>query len=193
IERVEVLRGPQGTLYGAGALGGALRIIPVAPKLGEFSGNAEARMGMIDGAGDPSYSTSATVNLPMGETFAFRASANYEKLPGFIDAHGLMRADSNGVPILADPSDPVNSSAVFYSKKDWNDQETFTGRASVLWQPTENFNAQLAYMHSDLEGMSGRQVQSEFPGGPFPGDPQIVFPAGGDNKRFTGAEEPFDR
>src|SRR5690606_31373402 len=79
------------------------------------------------------------------------------------------------------------------SKKDWNDQETFTGRASVLWQPTENFNAQLAYMHSDLEGMSGRQVQSEFPGGPFPGDPQIVFPAGGDNKRFTGAEEPFDR
>ncbi len=57
IERVEVLRGPQGTLYGAGALGGALRIIPASPKLGEFSGNAEARIGMIDHASDPSYST----------------------------------------------------------------------------------------------------------------------------------------
>lgn len=193
IERVEVLRGPQGTLYGAGALGGALRIIPAAPKLGEFSGNAEARIGMIDQASDPSYATSATVNLPMGETFAFRASGNYERLPGFIDAHGLMKLDSNGAPVLADPSDPVDSPAVYYTRKDWNDQKTFTGRASLLWEPTDTFNAQISYMYSDLEGQSGRTATDRFPGGPFAGDPRIIFPAGGDYTRFAGAEEPYDR
>lgn len=193
IERVEVLRGPQGTLYGAGALGGALRIIPAAPKLGELSGNVEARMGLVDKASDPSYATSATINLPVGETLAFRASANYEYLPGFINAYGLMRVDGDGVPVLADPSDPVDSSAVFYSKEDWNDQKTFTGRASVLWQPTDTFNAQFSYMYSDLDGMSGRNVMSAFPGGPFPGDPRIILPPGGDDRRFAGLEEPFDR
>ncbi|MFC4314014.1 TonB-dependent receptor [Steroidobacter flavus] len=193
IERVEVLRGPQGTLYGAGALGGALRIIPASPKLGEFSGNAEARIGMIDNASDPSYATTATVNLPMGDTFAFRASANYEDLPGFIDAYGLMKLDGNGAPILANPTDPVDSPAVYTSKKDWNEQKTFTGRASLLWQPTDTFNATLAYMYSDLEGMSGRTTTSYFPGGPFAGDPRIIFPAGGDYRRFAGAEEPYDR
>jgi outer membrane receptor protein involved in Fe transport len=193
IERVEVLRGPQGTLYGAGALGGALRIIPASPKLGEFSGNAEARVGMIDHASDPSYSTTGTVNLPVGETLAFRASATYEDLPGFIDAYGLMKLDGNGAPILADPSDPVDSPAVYTSKKDWNEQKTFTGRASLLWQPTETFNAQLAYMYSDLEGQSSRSTTSSCPGGPFAGDPRIIFPAGGDYRRFAGAEEPYDR
>lgn len=193
IERVEVLRGPQGTLYGAGALGGALRIIPVAPKLGEFSGNAEVRMGTIYQAGDPSYGTSATINLPMGDKLAFRASANYEKLPGFIDAHGILKLDDNGAPALADPTDPVESSGIYLSKKDWNDQKSFTGRASLLWEPTDNFNAQLSYMYSYLEGQSGRVVTQSFPGGPFIGDPRIDFPAGGKYTRFAGAVEPYDR
>ncbi len=87
-----------------------------------------------------------------------------------------MKLDGNGAPILADPSDPVDSPAVYTSKKDWNEQKTFTGRASLLWQPTETFNAQLAYMYSDLEGQSGRTTTSSFPGGPFAGDPRIIFP-----------------
>ena len=192
IERIEVLRGPQGTLYGAGALGGALRIIPAAPKLGEFSGNADVKLGMVDQASDPSYTTGATVNLPLGETFALRVSGNYDYEPGFIDAHGLMRLDDNGIPVRADPSDP-NSSGVYYSKEDWNDQKTFTGRASLLWQPTDNFNATLAYMYSDLDGHSGRTVNRTFPGGEFVGDPRIILPPGGDNTRFSAIEEPYSR
>ena len=47
VQRVEVLRGPQGTLYGAGALGGALRIIPNSPELGNFAGNVEASVGRL--------------------------------------------------------------------------------------------------------------------------------------------------
>lgn len=192
IERVEVLRGPQGTLYGAGALGGALRIIPAAPKLGEFSGNADMRLGTVDKATDPSYTTAATINLPIGETLALRVSGNYDYEPGFIDVHGLMRADASGTPIPANPADP-DSSATYYSKDDWNEQKTFTGRASLLWQPTDKFNAQLAYMYSDLDGEGGRTVMRSFPGGPFVGDPRIVLPRGGDNTRFSAIEEPYSR
>jgi iron complex outermembrane receptor protein len=192
IERVEVLRGPQGTLYGAGALGGALRIIPAAPKLGEFSGNADVRLGTVDEASDPSYTTAATVNLPLGETLALRVAGNYEYEPGFIDAHGLMRTDAAGIPVRANPSDP-DSSAVYYSVEDWNEQKTFTGRASLLWQPTDKFNAQLAFMYSDLNGEGGRTVMSSFPGGPFVGDPRITLPAGGNNTRFTAIAEPYER
>ena len=192
IERVEVLRGPQGTLYGAGALGGALRIIPAAPKLGEFAGNADVRLGQVDKASDPSYTTAATVNLPLGETFALRVAGNYDYEPGFIDAQGLMRAAGDESPVLADPSDP-DSSAVYYSKEDWNDQKTFTGRASLLWQPTDTFNAQLAYMYSDLEGQGGRTVTRSFPGGPFVGDPRITLPPGGDNIKLSAIEEPYSR
>ena len=94
--------------------------------------------------------------------------------------------------MLADPSDP-DSSAVYYSKEDWNEQKTFTGRASLLWQPTDNFNAQLAYMYSDLDGQGGRTVMRSFPGGPFAGDPRITLPAGGDNTRFSAIEEPYSR
>lgn len=192
IERVEVLRGPQGTLYGAGALGGALRIIPAAPKLGEFSGNADVRLGLVDKAGDPSYTTAATVNLPLGETLALRVSGNYDYEPGFIDAHGLVQVDEAGTPVRANPADP-DSSGIYYSKEDWNEQKTFTGRASLLWQPTEKFNAQLAFMYSDLDGVSGRTVTRSFPGGPFVGDPRITLPAGGNNTKLTGGEEPYSR
>jgi outer membrane receptor protein involved in Fe transport len=192
VERVEVLRGPQGSLYGAGALGGALRIIPVAPKLGEFSGNADVKLGMVDKASDPSYTTAAVVNLPLGETFALRVSGNYDYEPGFIDAHGLMRIDDNGIPLRANPADP-DSSAVYYSKEDWNDQKTFTGRASLLWQPTDDFNATLAYMYADLDGNAGRTVMRSYPGGPFAGDPRITLPPGGDNTRFSALEEPYSR
>src|SRR5690349_1794844 len=103
-----------------------------------------------------------------------------------------MRLDSNGIPVRTDPSDP-NSTGEYYSKEDWNDQQTFTGRAALLWQPTETFNAQLAYMYNHLEGNSGRTVNRTYPGGAFVGDPRITLPPGGDNTRFSAIEEPFSR
>src|SRR5271168_5560444 len=81
VQRIEVLRGPQGTLYGAGALGGALRIIPNAPALGKFSGSIEASGGYVDGAAKAAYTTSATLNVPIGDTLAFRAAAKFAYEP----------------------------------------------------------------------------------------------------------------
>jgi len=196
VQRVEVLRGPQGTLYGAGALGGALRIIPNAPVLGAFSGQMGLSGGTVAHSGDASYGADAMLNVPMGDTVAFRISGKYDYLPGFIDAYGLLQRPGGGVsgiPTLANPSDPVGSSGLFYGKNNWNYQETFTGRASFLWKPVEKFSAELAYTYSRLEGDGGPIANNQFPGGPYPLDPKVTFPAGGDYKEFVPIDQPYSR
>jgi len=196
VQRVEVLRGPQGTLYGAGALGGALRIIPNSPELGKFSGDAEAGIGTVAHSGNPSYSAAAMVNIPMGDTLAFRASGKYVDLPGFIDVYGILERPGGGVagiPSLANPAEPVSSPGIFTGQDNWNDQKTFTGRASLLWKPVDRFSAELAYTYSHLEGDGGPVANNQFPGGPYPIDPRINFPAGGDYQAFVPIDQPYSR
>jgi iron complex outermembrane recepter protein len=84
IARVEVLRGPQGTLYGAGALSGILRFVPNKTKLGEFSGNALATVADLKGGSGLDYQGETTVNVPLGSSIAFRATGYYERNAGFV-------------------------------------------------------------------------------------------------------------
>jgi outer membrane receptor protein involved in Fe transport len=196
IQRVEVLRGPQGTLYGAGALGGALRIIPNAPVLNSLSGNVELGGGHLDHAGSSSYTASAMLNVPVGDTLAFRASGKYAYEPGFIDVYGILKRPGpfiSAIPVLANPADPVNSPGIFTGKSNWNDQSTFTGRASALWKPGDKFNAELAFIYSDLSGDGGRFVNPDFQGGAYPIDPRITFPHGGNYQVFSAVDQLFSR
>jgi outer membrane receptor protein involved in Fe transport len=196
LKRVEVLRGPQGTLYGAGALGGALRLIPNSPELNTFAGSIEAsgsRLAHSDGTG---YSLNGMVNIPAGDTLAFRAAAKYAYEPGWINAFGLLQRSNNGVygdPVLANPSDPVGSSPIYSSRSDWNYQRTFSGRASLLWKPNEAFSAELAMLHAHVTGDGGPQVNPDFAGGVSPLDPATRYPAGGRYQEFALIDEPFDR
>ena len=194
IQRVEILRGPQGTLYGAGALGGAIRVIPNDPQLGKFSADIDGRLGYVDHAGKPSYTATGMVNLPIGDTLAFRAAANYSYDPGYVDVYGLLeRSGPLGTPVLANPSDVANSSGVFTGKKDWNDARAFTGRTSLLWKPVSNFSAELAFNYSDASGEAGSQANPLFKGGPYINDPRIIFPAGGDFQAFAASGAPYNR
>ena len=196
IQRVEVLRGPQGTLYGAGALGGALRIIPNAPQLGVFSGGVEAAGGYLEGAAKTAYDTSAVLNVPIGDTLALRASGKYDYQPGYINVYGLLKRTGSqltGIPVLADPGDPVNSPGVFYGKSDWNDQNSFTGRVSLLWKPTDAFNANLAFIYANTNGDGGPWADPSFQGGPYIIDPRITFPRGGDDQTFSAVDQQFWR
>jgi iron complex outermembrane recepter protein len=196
IQRVEVLRGPQGTLYGAGALGGALRIIPNAPALGSLSGDIELEGGSVANANSASYTATAVLNAPIGDTLAFRISGNYAYAPGFIDVYGILKRPGSflsGIPTLANPADPVDSSGVFTGKSGWNDQKTFTGQASLLWKPADAFNAELAFTYSNLNGDGGAFVNPDFPGGAYPIDPRITFPRGGNNQVFSSVDQPFSR
>jgi iron complex outermembrane recepter protein len=196
ISRVEILRGPQGTLYGAGALGGAVRFIPNAPELDKFEGSVEASGSKIAHSGGTGWSVKGMVNIPLGDVLAFRAAAKYDYQPGWIDVFGPEQRTNNtlyGVPVLATPGDVVNSSPIYTSRDDWNWQRTFTGRASLLWKPVEAFSAEVALLHAEVTGDGGPQVNPDFAGGPSPFDPHTVFPAGGPYQEFALVDEPFDR
>ena len=196
VQRVEVLRGPQGTLYGAGALGGALRIIPNAPQLNTFSGNFEVGGGTVAHSSGESYTVKGMLNVPIGDTLAFRASGRYAYEPGFINVYGILERPGSplsGIPTLANPADPANSPGVFTGKNDWNYTETYTGRASVLWKPVDPLSAELAFIQSKVNGDGGPTTNSAFPGGPYPIDPRVTFPGGGNYQDFVPVNQPFTR
>ena len=152
IERVEVLRGPQGTLYGSGSLGGTLRIIPKKPDIAESDFKVRAGVSSTTDAGDPNYDIDAMANIPVGETAAFRLSAGYGQIAGFVDAVSLGLRDSDGAFLLEDPNDfvgsgPDRSGAI----EDSNDGNVSHVRASLLWDVTENVETLFTYHHQDSE------------------------------------------
>src|SRR5215213_5796201 len=85
VARIEVLRGPQGTLYGSNSLGGVLKFITALPSTEGFE--ARAQVGIEDTRfGEMGYIGNAMVNVPLGDTLAFRASGFYRNNGGYIDA-----------------------------------------------------------------------------------------------------------
>ena len=128
IARIEVLRGPQGTLYGASSLGGLLKFVTNAPSTAGFEAKALGGVEFTDG-GDASYRGAAMVNVPLGKTLAFRASGSYRKQGGYIDSIGT--AGSN-------------------VRSDINDFENYGGRASLLWKPDANLSVRLSALVQNL-------------------------------------------
>lgn len=84
VRNIEVLKGPQGTLYGASSLGGLIRIVPAKPSLEHFSGEAGISGSAVDGGGD-GYGVHGWVNIPLiGHELALRVSAFDRLVPGFM-------------------------------------------------------------------------------------------------------------
>jgi iron complex outermembrane receptor protein len=196
LKQVEVLRGPQGTLYGAGTLAGALRLIPNSPELGKWEGQIEGSGGKLEHSDGTPYYLRGLVNVPLGDVLALRVSAKYDYEPGFVNTYGLFKRTNNGVsgiPLLADPADPVTSPAIYQDKSDWNFQKTFTGRASLLFKPADAFTAEFAILHSNAQGDGGPQVNPDFPGGVSPLDPATTLPAGGPYREFSQIDQPWSR
>ncbi len=112
LHHIELLRGPQGTLYGAGAMGGLLKYVTKQPLTDEFSG--ELSVGLTQTRGGASGNTEAAVlNVPIREDVAaFRVSAFRDRVGGFIDAGGpvtksnINGGDSTGarLSVLVEPS-----------------------------------------------------------------------------------------
>lgn len=145
LERIEVLKGPQGTLYGAGSMGGTIRFITKEPKLGTTEGEVQARLSSTK-SGDISYSGDAVVNLPIADSMAIRLVGTYRKTGGYID----------------------NVSPDF-SKKNYNDDTSWLVRASLLYQPADTVDILLKYVHrdADVHGLSsvprGSKLTSAYP------------------------------
>jgi iron complex outermembrane recepter protein len=138
LDRVEVLKGPQGTLFGAGAEGGAIRFIQAQPSLTQFSGYARAGLGTTD-SGGTSYEAGAAFGGPIVEDeLGFRVSAWHERQAGYIDHISAIPGGANypnsgwrdaDVLRAALTFAPVSSvritPSVFYQHTYWNDVPTF--------------------------------------------------------------------
>jgi outer membrane receptor protein involved in Fe transport len=149
VERLEVLRGPQGTLYGAGSIGGTVRFIHKKPDPSAFSGDVQAKLGAVTDASKPYYSFDAVINLPVSSNFAVRIGGGYEKIPGVIDALNLQRFDANGIPLVANPADYFNSPGVYGTRKDVDDADMFYVRGAALLNASDAIDVMLSVQHQE--------------------------------------------
>jgi iron complex outermembrane recepter protein len=138
VSRIEVLRGPQGTLYGAGAMSGAIRIITNEPDTRKFAALLDGTLaGVTDGGTD--YSAKGMVNVPVSDTFAIRATGYYTRDAGFID--NIVRNQS-----------------------DYNSDKVYGGRVAAKWQPTDRLTLKANLIYQKLKS-KGRPSEFE-PGDP---------------------------
>ncbi len=143
MNRVEVLRGPQGTLYGASSLGGVIKYVPNQPNTEAFEGSARIGMEDISGGG-LGYNTTGYVNVPVNDTFAFRASAFYREDEGFVDTIGI-----DPLPSLTQPG--VNIIDGSMVEKGINYNETLGGRLQALIQPNDDLTINLMAMSQSID------------------------------------------
>jgi iron complex outermembrane recepter protein len=95
IDRIEVLKGPQGTLYGASSLGGVIRLVTKKPDASHVSGSARAELSTIDGGGF-GYSVSGSLNAPLvTDELAMRVTGFYRRAPGYVDNVGTGTSNVN--------------------------------------------------------------------------------------------------
>ncbi len=196
VERIEVLRGPQGTLYGAGALGGAIRIIPKDPELNAWSTELGASGYSTAHSSDVGYTATGLLNAPLGQISALRVSVRYEDQPGFIHQFGIIARTGDPItssPALANPADVANSSAVYYDKKDVNYTHVVSGRASLLVEPTDKVRITFSFDASRVSGVGGPVDNPDYRGGAWYPDPRITFPSTGNYQLVTPTLEPYSR
>lgn len=156
LERVEVLRGPQGTLYGSGSLAGNVRYIMHKPDMSGFSGKASVNFGMTDGSDGYNLNPDLMLNIPASDRLALRLNAGMIDNDGIIDYPNVYRTDGNGDPVV--DGDVVTAPPVYVKVEDVDDVEIKYARVSALWEPTDRTSAQLSYQWQKDETGGRRQV-----------------------------------
>lgn len=126
LARIEVLRGPQGTLYGANSMGGLLKYVTVDPSVSEFSGRVEAGLIDVQGGCDLGYNLRGALNVPIDDTLAVRVSGFVGQDPGYVDN-------------------------VLTHQSDVNSTDRAGVHVAVLWQPSSNFTIKLSAIHQETD------------------------------------------
>ena len=147
LERIEVLRGPQGTLYGARSLGGTIRQITARPNTDGVTSKFRANLSSTEESDDLNFLVSGTVNLPLSDTVAVKFSGLYEDRGGIFDRQVGTIADFLGDPAsLAGEPTLVN--------EDVDSQAVIAFSADLLIQPNDNLTIRprIMYQDTDLDG-----------------------------------------
>lgn len=132
IDHVEVLKGPQGTLFGAGSMSGTLRVVVKKPNLTKIEGVVDGDVGFTDG-GNPMFKASTSLSLPVvTDKLAIRVVGWTEQGGGYIDKRYLSGKQDSNV----------------------NDVNLYGGRVMLRWRPIEALTIDLAanYQHTDVNG-----------------------------------------
>ena len=164
LERVEVLRGPQGTLFGSGALAGAIRNIPNAPNLSSIEGSIKVGYSNTSGEGDTNNKVEGVLNIPLIEdVLAVRAVAYRHDTSGFIKNIAGTQLANNGIvgsSFTASEAVATYGGSELYQNKDGIGDVVFEGgRVTFLWQPVEDFKASLMYMTQEVDQDGDPYVQ----------------------------------
>jgi len=159
INRVEVMRGPQGTLYGSGSLGGTVRYILNKPDTSDISSKIDFSYGNTDGSDGNNMSYNGMFNLPLSETMAVRFNVGKIDNDGVIDYANVLDTEANNIP-LAEGGDVVYGAPIYKNSKDTDTVEMDYFRAAVLYQPTDDLEIVLTHMQQEGKYGGRRQVTS---------------------------------
>ncbi|MGZ8313979.1 MAG: TonB-dependent receptor [Telluria sp.] len=143
VDRVEVLRGPQGTLYGSGSLGGTVRYLTRRPELNTFSAKLDATLSKSAGSGGTNNAEDGVFNFPVGEFGAARVAIGRVDNAGIIDYPNVYAVDAKGVPVA--PNGLLDPGATYRSVEDADTVRIDYARVSVLFSPSSAFQALLTY------------------------------------------------
>jgi len=152
LNRVETLRGPQGTLFGSGSVGGTIRYITNQPKIGVMEGSVEANLNLVDGD-DFGGHLKGAVNVPMGDTAALRAVGYYTRYGGFINAIGPAGGD------------------------DVNSGERYGSRLALTFEPSDNFSItpRVVYQKVTADGFNRQDIYNLYGNRFTTTRPQVTF------------------
>jgi outer membrane receptor protein involved in Fe transport len=158
VSRIEVLRGPQGTLYGSGSMGGTIKVITNQPKLGAWEGSVQGTLSDTEG-GSGNGGGSFMVNIPIGEQLALRLVATDTYRSGWIDRvvvnpfppdNGTVRGN-----VLAGPVQSVTTNV--------NTEKLTAVRGSLLYQVNEDWSVLATVYAQNLE-LGGYDLYDSPPG-----------------------------
>jgi iron complex outermembrane recepter protein len=137
LARVEVLKGPQGTLYGRSSTGGAINVITQKPIIGDLSGYAKIEFG--------NYNTrraEAALNIPVSDILAFRVAGNFNDRDGYLKPVDTTVTGATGTNALSATGEPAK-----------NDQHDRTGRFSALLKPSDAVTATVVVTVGHIGGV----------------------------------------
>ena len=171
IERVEVLRGPQGTLYGSGALGGTVRYVMNKPDAELTEGKFKADLSQTDGSDGQNMTFDAMFNMPITEKSAVRFVLGRVDNDGLVDQVNLYQLDDGGIPLVkADdgsckgvsdsslsPGEIINNGSCYHSKKDVDTVEITYFKAAFGMEITDNLDLLLTHHYQEDE-IGGRRA-----------------------------------
>ncbi len=171
LERIEVLRGPQGSLYGARSMGGTIRLITQQPDLDESYGNIHTSVSVVED-GDENYSVDGAFNVPLvQDKLALRVAGYYGSVSGVYD-----RVYDPIWTNLQTGEEFTGTTPAFSDNENVDDEEYWGGQAFLKWQVTEDFSITPKFMYQKVEA----------DGLPFPD----IDPDNEETPRFFDSEEP---